>query len=130
MDPVLDLETRRLLISAALTAKARRRLGRRLAAGSSAGELLALARRLNEGATSVERAYHLRFEPPYPGVTAGAQSAGGTYRLLLGCRASDTYGNLLGVVFTTLIPGRPPQVSVAPAEAGIPEDWRPLADLH
>jgi len=130
MDPVLDLETRRLLISATLTAQARRRLGRRLAAGTSAGELLDLARRLNEGATSVERAHHLHFEPPYPGVTAGAQSAGGTYRLLLGCRASDTCGNLLGVVFTTLIPGRPPQVSVAPAEAGIPEDWRPLADLH
>lgn len=130
MDPVLELETRRLLISATLTAQARRCLGRDLAAGSGAGELLDLARRLNEGAGSVERAYHLRFEPPYPGVTAGAQSAGGTYRLLLGCRASDTGGNLLGVVFTALILGRSPQVSVAPAEAGIPEDWRPLADFY
>lgn len=130
MDPVLDLETRRLLMSATLTAQARRLLGRRLAAGSNAEELLDLARKLNEGATPIERAYHLRFEPPYPGVTAGVQSAGGTYRLLLGCRASDMDGNPLGVIFTTLIPGRPPQVSVAPAGATIPEDWRSLAHLH
>ncbi len=131
MDPILDLETKRLLISATLTAQARRRLGRSLAASSSAGELLDLARRLNEGAaSSIERAYRLRFEPPYPGVTAGPQSAGGTNRLLLGCRASDTNGNPIGVVFTTLIPGRPPQVSMAPAGAGIPEDWRPPDGFH
>ena len=130
MDPILDLETKRLLISATLTAQARRRLGRSLAAGSSPGELLDLARRLNEGATSIERAYRLRFEPSYPGVTAGPQSAGGTNRLLLGCRASDTNGNPIGVAFTTLIPGRPPQVSMAPAGAGIPEDWRPPDGFH
>ena len=130
MDPILDLETRRLLISATLTAQARRRLGRSLAAGSSTGELLDLARTLNEGAASVERGYRLRFEPSYPGVTAGPQSAGGTHRLLLACEASDTDGNPIGVVFTALIPGRPPQVSVAPTEAGIPEDWRPPDDFH
>ena len=130
MDPILDLETRRLLISAALTTQARRRLGRNLATGSSARELLDLARGLNKGAGSIERAHRLRFEPPYPGVTAGPQSAGGTYRLLLGCTASDTDGNPIGVVFTALIPGRPPQVSVAPAGAGIPGEWRPLADFH
>jgi hypothetical protein len=128
MDPTL--ETRRLLVSATLTAQARRRLGRSLAAGTSTGELLDLARKLNEGAAPIERAYRLRFEPPYPGVTAGPQSAGGTHRLLLGCRASDTDENPIGVVFTALIPGRPPQVSVAPAGAGLPEDWRPLADFH
>ncbi len=130
MDPILDLETKRLLISAALMARARQRLGRSLAAGSSAGELLDLARRLNEGAVSIEHAYRLRFDPSYPGVTAGPQSAGGTNRLLLGCRANDTNGNPIGVVFTTLIPGRPPQVSMAPAGTSIPEDWRPLADFH
>jgi hypothetical protein len=130
MDPTLDLETRRLLISATLTAQARRHLGRSLAAGSRAGELLDLARRLNEAAASVERGYRLRFEPPYPGVTAGPQSAGRTHRLLLACEASDVDGNPIGVVFTALIPGRLPQVSVAPAEAGIPEDWRPPDDFH
>jgi hypothetical protein len=33
------------------------------------------------------------------------------------------------VVFTTLIPGRLPQVSVAPTEAGIPAQWRPVTDF-
>ena len=130
MDPILDLETKRLLISATLTAQVRRLLGRSLAAGSGAGELLDLARRLNEGAALVERGYRLRFEPPYPGVTGGPQSAGGTNRLLLACEASDTDGNPFGVVFTALIPGRPPQVSVAPTGAGIPEDWRPPDAFH
>jgi len=129
MDPI-DLETRRLLMSAVLTAQARQRVGRRIPASSSVRELLDLARRLNEGADPIERAYHLRFEPSYPGVTAGPQSVGGTCRLLLGCEANDTDGNPLGVIFTALIPGRPPQVSVAPAEAGIPEDWRPPVSFH
>jgi hypothetical protein len=129
MDPLLNLETRRLLISAALTTQARRRLGsRRVAPDSDAGDLLALARKLGEEVNTIERGYRLRFDPTYPGVTAGPQSAGGSCRLLLGCRAFDHDGSPIGVVFTALIPGRPPQVSVAPAEAGIPEDWRPPID--
>ena len=127
MDPILDLETRRLLISATLTAQARRHLGRNLAPGS-ARELLDLARGLDAG--SIERAHHLRFEPSYPGVTAGPQNVGGAFRLLLACRVRDRGGAAIGVVFTTLITGRPPQVSVAPAEAGIPEDWQPLDDFR
>jgi hypothetical protein len=130
MDPILSPETRRLLISATLTTQARRRLGRRLAPGSSARELLDLARRLNEEADPIERAYRLRFKPSYPGVTAGPRSVYGTCRLLLACEASDAHGNTIGVVFTALIPGRPPQVSVAPAEAGIPGDWQPPASFH
>jgi len=126
MDPILDLDRRRLLISAALTAHARRRLGKRLAAG----ELLDLAVRLKEGAGHVERGYRLRFEPAYPGVTAGPQSIGRTRRLLLACSVRDRDGSPLGVVFTTLIAGRPPQVSVAPPGAAIPGDWRPLRDFH
>jgi hypothetical protein len=126
MDPNLDLERRRLLISATLTAHARRRLGETLAAG----ELLDLARRLNEGAGSVERAHRLRFEPAYPGVMAGPRSVGGTSRLLLACGVRDRDGAPIGVVFTTLITGRPPQVSVAPPGADIPGDWRPPGDFH
>ncbi len=128
MDPILDLETRRLLISATLTAQARRRLGRSLAATRSAGELLNLARRLNEGAASVERGYRLRFEPPYPGLTAGPEAVGGGSRIVLACSAFDGEERQLGVVFTTLIPGRLPQVSVAPTGAAIPEGWRPVAE--
>ena len=130
MDPALDLERRRLLVSATLTAQARRRLEGSLATDSSAGELLDLARSLNEGAGPVERAYRLRFEPAYPGITAGPQSIGGTSRLLLACNVRDRDGTPVGVVFTALIAGRPPQVSVAPAGAGIPGDWRPLGDFH
>jgi hypothetical protein len=129
MDQPLDLETRRLLISATLTAQARRRLGRHVPAGSGPGELLDLARRLDEVAGSVGRAYRLRFDPPYPGVTAGPESVGRTSRLVLACRASDHGGTTIGVVFTALIAGRPPQVSVAPAEASIPEGWRSPADF-
>jgi hypothetical protein len=130
MDPVLDLERRRLLISATLTAQARRHLGDRLAAGSGAGELLDLADRLKEGAGPVERGYRLSFEPAYPGVTAGPQSIGDTSRLLLACGVHDGDGTPVGVVFTALIAGRPPQVSVAPDGAVIPGDWRPLSDFH
>jgi len=130
MDPTFDLERRRLLISATLSAQARRRLGGSLAAGSGGGELLDLARRLSEGADLVERAYRLCFEPAYPGVTAGPQSIGGTSRLLLACSVRDRDGAPVGVVFTVLIAGRPPQVSVAPAGASIPEGWRSPGDFH
>src|SRR3712207_631546 len=92
MDPI-DLETRRLLMSAVLTAQARRRVGKGIPAGSNVREPLELARRLNEGADPIERAYRLRFEPSYPGVTAGPHSVGGTCRLLLGCVVNDTDGN-------------------------------------
>jgi len=130
MDPTLDLERRRLLISATLSAQARQRLGSILAAGSSTGELLDLVRTLNEVAGPVERAHRLRFEPAYPGVTAGPQSIGDASRLLLACNVRDRGGTPIGVVFTALIAGRPPQVSVAPPGARIPGDWQPPGDLH
>jgi hypothetical protein len=130
MDSILDLERRRLFIAATLTAQARRRLGISLAAGSSSGELLHLARQLSEGASPVESSYRLRFEPAYPGVTTGPQSIAGTCRLVLACGVRDQDGTPVGVVFTVLIAGRPPQVSVAPAGAGIPVDWSPPGDFH
>ena len=130
MDPTLDLERRRLLISAALTAQARRRLGSSLAANLSVEELLDLACGMSEGTGMIERAYRLHFDPPYPGVTAGPQSVGGTPRLILACSVRDRVGTPIGVVFTTLIADRPPQVSVAPAGASIPEGWRVPGDFH
>ena len=129
MDPLLDHERRRLLISAALTTRARRSLGGCIPDGSGAKDLVVLARKLPEASNVVERAYHLSFDPPYPGVTAGPQSAGEGLRLLLACRALDSHALPIGVAFTALIPGRAPQVSVAPAEAIIPIDWRTLAEL-
>ncbi len=129
MDPILDLEARRLFASTALSAHAARRLRGRIAPESSAEDLFEAALRLGEEADLLERRYRLRFEPPYPGVTAGVEDAGGGLRLVLACTAGDPEGNPLGLVFTALIPGRRAQVSVAPVEARIPDEWRPLADL-
>lgn len=123
MGPELDLEARRLYLSAALTTQLVRSIGGRVAADSDAGHLLALARDLGAQAERFALTHRLSFEPPYPGVTAGVENVGDSLRLLLACRASDHDGEPLGVVFTTLIPGRLPQVSVAPAGAPIPEGW-------
>ena len=128
MDPTLDLETRRLYLSAALTTRVSRRMGGRIAANSNARDLLALARDLD--AEQIGHAYRLSFEPSYPGVTAGVEVVRGGLRLLLACRASDSGDSRpLGVIFTTLIPGRPPQVSVAPAGTPIPAAWLSLEEL-
>ncbi len=128
MDSNPDLQARRLFISTALTSHALRILRGRIAADSSAKDLLSLARCLSEEVVSVERRHHLRFEPPYPGVTAGVENVG-NLRLMLACTAYDRNEKPLGVVFTTLIPGRLPQVSVAPVATRVPKEWRPLADL-
>ena len=127
MDPTLDLEARRLFVSAALTTHAVRSTRGRLPANSDAGDLLAWARRLGEEITPVQQRHRLRFEPPYPGLTAGPEQLRAGPRMVLACRAlHQEEEKPPGVVFTTLIPGRLPQVSVAPTEAGIPEEWSPV----
>jgi hypothetical protein len=121
-DPALNLEAQRLFLSAALTTHVLRRIGGRVP--SDTRDLLVLSRSID--ADHVERTHHLSFEPSYPGVTAGTEAArNGGLRLVLACRAFDREGTALGVVFTTLIPGRLPQVSVAPAVTPIPAGWRP-----
>lgn len=127
MDPMLDRESRRLTLAALLSGQAGRHAGGRIAATDDGAAVVALARRLAEAGQHVERTLGLRFEPPYPGVTAGPEAVGGGLRLVLACAASDAMGTL-GIVFTTLIPGRAPQVSVAPAVTPVPEDWRPPAE--
>jgi len=126
MDPVLEAESRRLVASAALTAHVVRNLGGCVSAESGAEELLALARRLLEAGPGAERRLGIRFEPPFPGATAGVEEARGFHRLVLACTALDARREPVHVVFTTLIAGRRPLVSVAPLEARIPQDWRPL----
>jgi hypothetical protein len=130
MDPPPDLETRRLLISATLTARARRHLDGRIAPDARAGDLIALASKLGAEAGTVGTTLGLRFEPSYPGVTAGPQRAGEGFRLLLGCTARDARGNPIGVVFTAIIAGRLPRISVAPAVALVPAHWRPPEDFR
>jgi hypothetical protein len=128
MDPTLDLQAQRLFVATALTTQASRCLRGHAAADSSAEDLLTLAHRLTEGIEPLERRYCLRFEPSYPGVTAGVERAGGTLRLVLACTAFTGEERPLGIVFTALIPGRRPQVSVAPPETPVPGEWRELDD--
>jgi len=122
VDPELGLEARRLYLSAALAMHVTRSVKGRVAVNSDTGDLLALARDLN--AERIERAHSLSFEPPYPGVTAGVKTTSGGLRLLLACHVSERDGKPIGVAFTSLIPGRPPQVSVAPPGTPISEEWR------
>jgi hypothetical protein len=86
-----------------------------------------LAHHLQQDVASIERAHNYRFEPAYPGATAGPEPVMGSWRLVLACTDYKD-GMVLGVVFTTLIPGRPPQVSIAPVGTPIPDGWQPLAD--
>lgn len=124
-DPLLELEARRLFVSTALTAHAVQRLRGRISAGVTADDLLALARGLGEGIGRIESRHRLSFEPPFPGVTAGVERVRGGLRLVLACEAHEREGGTLGVVFSTLIPGRLPQVSVAPGGlASLPVGFR------
>ncbi len=126
MDPALEIEARRLTLAAALMGLARCAAGRRVAPDSDAAELLALARTLAEDGSAIERIYHFRFDPSYPGVSTGPQTVTSGLRLVLACTATTDDGTELGIVFTTLIPGRAPLVTVAPVGAPIPPEWRPL----
>jgi hypothetical protein len=102
-----DEQGRRLALAADLTWRARRGAG-------PEDDLPALARRLAAVAPAVERAHRVRFDPPYPGASDGVEAVRGGRRLVLRCRALDAHGSPEAVVYTTLIAGRAPLVSVAP----------------
>ena len=123
LDSDLTLQARRLALSAELTRRAARAAGERLDRDAN---LVAVARALETVAAPVERAHRLRFAPAYPGLTAGVQEAGGGRRLLLACTVLDARGTPEATVFTTLIAGRPPLVTAAPAGAEIPPGWSAL----
>ena len=107
--PALDEQGRRLTLAAHLTWRARR-----CVAGADGEDLPALARALEAIAPAVERAHRIRFEPPYPGASEGVEDVRGGRRLVLTCRAVSAGGAPEAVVYTTLIAGRKPLVSVAP----------------
>jgi hypothetical protein len=130
MDSSLDLQAQRLFVATALTTQALRCFRGHVAANVDAAELLAMARRLTEQIGPIERRYGLRFEPSYPGVTAAVESASGTLRLVLACTAYSSEEKPLGVVFTALISGRRPQVSVGPVEAHVPRGRQAMDDLR
>jgi hypothetical protein len=108
-DPALDEQGRRLTLAADLTWRARR-----CAAGAERDDLPSLARALAAIAPAVERTHRIRFEPAYPGTSDGVEDVRGGRRLVLSCRAVDARGAPAAIVFTTLIAGREPLVSVAP----------------
>jgi hypothetical protein len=124
VDADVSRQALRLALGAELTHRAGRIAGARIAAGA---DLAALARELAALAAPVERAHRLRFDPPFPGVTGGVEELRGARRIVLACTALEAGGAPAAVVFTTLIAGRPPQVSAAPADAAIPPGWSPLA---
>jgi hypothetical protein len=105
-------EARRLSLAAALTRHARERVDPSVDAGVAA--LLVAARALARGLEEFERRHHVRFEPAYPGEVAGPEASGERGRVLFACTASRLDGRAVGTVFTALIAGRPPTVSVGP----------------
>jgi hypothetical protein len=119
----IDRQALRLALGAELTHRAGRSAGGRVAPDADAAAVRALAARLAEIAPPVERAHRLRFDPAFPGVTAGVEELRGARRVVLACTAFDAGGEIAAVVFTTVISGRPIQVSAAPAGAPIPEGW-------
>jgi hypothetical protein len=123
VDDELTRQALRLALGAELTHRAGRITGARIATGA---DLAALAHDLRAIAAPVERAHRLRFDPPYPGLTAGVQGAGAGRRLVLACTVLDAAGTPEATVFTTLIAGRPPLVTAAPAGAEIPAGWSAL----
>ena len=123
VDGDLSRQALRLALGAELTHRAARHSGGRIEPDA---DLAALARGLIEIGAPVERAHRLRFEPPYPGATAGVEELRGARRIVLACTARDAAGAPAAVVFTTLIAGRAPQVSAAPPDAAIPAGWNAL----
>ena len=97
MPDSLAVEARRLALAAALTRQA--------------GRLLADSVRLDDAERALAEVSHpeTSFEPPYP----GDRVREGERRLVFACTAFRG-GVELGTVFTTLIAGRRPIVSVAP----------------
>lgn len=89
MKPELNLETRRLYLSAALTAQIVRSIGQHVTADSDAKDfwtwpgISARVWSMPSGSTGIS------FDPPYPGGTAGVEAVSGDLRA---CCAYDDRG--------------------------------------
>jgi hypothetical protein len=106
-------EARRLALASALTRHAREHAGDPPPEADVAA-LLVAGRALADGVDDFEQRHRVRFEPDYPGVVAGPEAGGEPARVLFACTASRPDGRAVGTVFTTLIAGRRPSVSVGP----------------
>jgi hypothetical protein len=114
----IDDQARRLYLSRWLTRRAQALVGGALPDDASAESLTTVAVRLRGPDAERGAGGGLRFEPPYPGDVVESTTAGGKARVLLASTVSA--GTTLGVVFTVLIAGRNPEVSVAPPSAAAP----------
>jgi hypothetical protein len=110
LDSDLTLQARRLALGAELTRRAARSAGERIDRDADAAALIAIARELTAIAAPVER----------------VREVGGGWRLVLASTVLDARAAPEATVFTTLIAGRPPLVTAAPAGAAIPAGWSAL----
>lgn len=129
MFPDQDLQARRLFVSAAVAAHNSQQVGRRVPTNLTTDELLRMAQLLGSNMEAFEQKHRLDFYPSYPGSTPGTERTRNGLRLVLACKVSRWGQAAFGVAYTTLIPGRPIVVSIAPAEAQIPDGWSPVARL-
>jgi hypothetical protein len=114
---MVDPHARRLIVAAAV----RLHVARRLGASEPCLDLRAAAHRLRS-VDDLRQTHALTFDPDYPGVTAGPRTVHRGERIVLACLARH-HDVPAAVVITTLIRGRPPQVSAAPVAAGVPPSW-------
>ena len=112
----IDEQARRLYLSRWLTRRAQTVVGGAIPDDTTTESLTALGVRLRGPDTNKGPLRGVRFEPPYPGDVVESTTAGDKARVLLASTVSAE-STTLGVVFTVLIAGRPPEVSVAPPSA-------------
>lgn len=89
---------------------------------SEEAALLRFAGELGSRLAALAREERWEAIPPFLGRTRGIERAGETTRLVCAAELRAVDGPL-GVVFTTLIAGRRPEVAVAPPGTPIAEDW-------
>ena len=112
----IDDQARRLYLSRWLTRRAQAVVGGTVPDDASPESLPALVVRFRVPDSEKGPLADLRFEPAYPGDVVESTTAAGKARVLLASTVSAGT-TTLGVVFTVLIAGRNPEVSVAPPSA-------------
>jgi hypothetical protein len=114
--PGIDDQAKRLYLSRWLTQRAIAAVGGAVPDDASLESLDDLAARIRQHGSQRLPVAGWRFEPPYPGRVLESTTTAGRARLLLACTVRGEAATL-GVVFTVLIAGRHPEVSVAPSSA-------------
>jgi hypothetical protein len=112
----IDDQAKRLYMSRWLTRRAVAAVGGAIPDDASPEGLEVLAARIRQPDSEQIPLTGLWFEPPYPGDVLESTTPAGRARLLLVCTVGAGAATL-GVVFTVLIAGRHPEVSVAPSSA-------------